>query len=154
MLQPWHTISHSPHNDCLYIPLWPQVCPTNKIKFQKWLKYIVLILYIICLITTKFCTYQDSSAVLVCAKFCCDQIAHLQNVVMIILYWFEFDEIIISKMGNRAHFTNHFYLFFKCDVKFYFTAFPSLAKMSLKILHMSWQHSSHDMVKFCTDYGT
>ena len=25
-------------------------------------------------ITTKFCTYQDSSAVLVCAKFCCDWI--------------------------------------------------------------------------------
>ena len=33
-------------------------------------------------ITRKFCTYQDSCAVLVCAKFRCDQVTHLQTTAM------------------------------------------------------------------------
>ena len=35
-----------------------------------------------CPITTKFCTYQDSTAVLVCAKFCCDWVSLLWAMVV------------------------------------------------------------------------
>ena len=41
------------------------------------------------LITRKFCTYQHSCAVLVCAKFCCDWMIHLQTTAMTIFIKFK-----------------------------------------------------------------
>ena len=45
----------------------------------------------------KFCTYQDSYAVLVCAKFCCDQPSFLSTIFFVVK--FVFDQNLISRMG-------------------------------------------------------
>ena len=52
------------------------------------------------LITTKFCTYQDSTAVLVCATFCCDQTYIRWYINILILSSLKFDPNFVSGMST------------------------------------------------------
>ena len=70
-------------------PRCPAILLTKLCSNLKFIQNtIVYIFFHICLITTTFCTYQDSCAVLVCAKFRCDQISLLEIIAMIIYFKF------------------------------------------------------------------
>ena len=67
----------------------PAPSPTmNWLNFKFYYDMFAYIFSLICLITMDLCTYQDSTAVLVCAKFHCDQISLLWTEVMRLLMEF------------------------------------------------------------------
>ena len=82
-------------------------------------------------ITTKFCTYQDSIAVLVCAKFCCDQ-ASLCWIVMKVIFIKFWKWIGKSLVGLT---TRLFVEILKCHDKHFVLALVLLKMSSVTICH-------------------
>ena len=84
----------------------PVQAPVPLTKFWSNVKFdsdmFVYISFLISLIIMKFCTCQDSYAVLGCAKFCYDQIILLRIVLIMFFHKIlEVDSNISTEMGTR-----------------------------------------------------
>ena len=96
--------------------------PVPPTKFSSYFKFwsnrhTVCIIFCISQITMKFCTYQDSCAVLIFAKFYCDLTSFLWMITIIILIKFGiFIKNMVSGMGCQPTYCSD--IQFYCHIRF------------------------------------